>query len=72
MSASSRGSYRDVLGSPESVDKVRTDLERGAGGALGPRRGALAGALAVLDADFKREVPDALGIDRSSTLTDDD
>lgn len=64
--------YMTVLGSPEHVEKVEADLDAVRAALAAEDAEALASTLAVLDGDFKREIPDALGIDLGITWTDGD
>jgi hypothetical protein len=64
--------YMEVLGSRAAVEKVSSDLAAVRTALAAADAEALANALIVLDGDFKREIPDALGIDLGITLTDGD
>jgi predicted lipoprotein len=64
--------YMAELGSPESVDKVKADLDAVRAALAANDAEALASTLAIVDGDFKREIPDALGLDLGLTLTDGD
>lgn len=64
--------YMEVLGSPAAVEKVRGDMDAVRAALAAADTEALTAALMVLDGDFKRDVPDALGIDLGITLTDGD
>jgi predicted lipoprotein len=64
--------WMDLLGHPDAVDKVAADLETAREALAAQDRVAFEAAVAVLDGDFKREVPDSLGIELGLTFTDGD
>lgn len=64
--------WMDLLGHPDAVDKVAADLETAREALAARDRVAFEAAVAVLDGDFKREVPDSLGIELGLTFTDGD
>jgi hypothetical protein len=64
--------YMGKLGDPASVSKVQADLEAAHNAIEEQDVEALEAALILIDGDFKREIPDALGIELGLNLTDGD
>lgn len=64
--------WMERLGHPDASEKVRADLNSARQAHEARDIEDFEAALALLDGDFKREVPDALGIELGLTLTDGD
>ncbi len=64
--------WMELLGDPAAVEKVEQDLLDARTALEAQDTEALEAALVALDGDFKREVPDSLGIELGLTFTDGD
>ena len=64
--------WMQQLGGADAASKLQTDLTAAHAAIAAQDATALETALSALDGDFKREVPDTLGIDLGLTLTDGD